>query len=326
VAEQLLQRLTLPTPTTPEPLLYARTTGSAVVGKDSVTLTGPATLSFDTSFGVFAAGRWRRVTLVNELWVRVNAVGAGRVEMVAVYGKSEQVVVARELGTEPVTLQAPQLRSSDVGTLFVRIVATGDVVVHGGFWFTPQVPAHEVRLSLSITTFNRQEYVTKTVRNVLDLISGTESLQGAVRVLVVDNARNIKFDAPSDAPLVVIGNSNLGGAGGFARGLMQLRRDGWATHVLFMDDDITLEPEALVRTMALFRFAKDEKLCVHGAMLSEERQWMQFRRRLRLDAHGQAHGHAEWHHRLARRLRAQEQPVVVVLRGAQPGARRHTGV
>lgn len=276
MAEQLLQRLTLPKPNTPEPLLYARTTGSAVVGKDSVTLTGPATLSFDTSFGVFAAGRWRRVTLVNELFVSINAVGGGRAEIVAVNGKTEHVVATKELGAEPVTLQAPALRTSDVGTMFVRIVATGDVIVHGGHWFTPQAPAHQVRLSLSITTFNRQEYVTKTVRNVLELIGDNESLQGSVRVLVVDNARNINFDAPSDAPLTVIGNSNLGGAGGFARGLMQLRRDGWATHVLFMDDDITLEPEALVRTMALFRFAQDEKLCVHGAMLSEERQWMQF--------------------------------------------------
>ena len=71
-------------------------------------------------------------------------------------------------------------------------------------------------------------------------------------------------------------NGNLGGAGGFARGLIELRKQGWATHVLFMDDDITLEPEALVRTMALFANARDPKLCVHGAMLSEERPWLQF--------------------------------------------------
>jgi GT2 family glycosyltransferase len=93
---------------------------------------------------------------------------------------------------------------------------------------------------------------------------------------VVDNAQNVTFDAAPNAPLQVVPNGNLGGAGGFARGLMELRKQGWATHVLFMDDDITLEPEALVRTMALFAFARDPKLCVHGAMLSEERPWLQF--------------------------------------------------
>ena len=131
-------------------------------------------------------------------------------------------------------------------------------------------------MSLSITTFNRQEYVRKTVHNVLDLVSNSEALNGKVRVLVVDNAQNVTFDAATDAPLTVIPNGNLGGAGGFARGLIELRKAGWATHVLFMDDDITLEPEAIVRTMSLFAYAKDARLCVHGAMLSEERPWLQF--------------------------------------------------
>ena len=276
VAEHLLQRLTLPTPHTAEPLLYARTTGNAVVSIDRITLKDAATLSFDTSFGVFAAGRWRRITRVNELSVRVDAIGAGRAEIVAVEGSREHVVATQVLGTEPVTLIAPSLIGSTIGVLFVRIVASGDVVVSGGEWLTSDDPAHDVRLSLSITTFNRQQYVRRTVENVLYLVQKIDALRDSVRVLVVDNARNISFDTGPDAPIAVIENLNLGGAGGFARGLMQLRRDGWATHVLFMDDDITLEPEALVRTMALFRFAKDEKLCVHGAMLSEERQWMQF--------------------------------------------------
>lgn len=276
MAEHLLQRLTLPTAHTAEPLLYARTTGNAVVSDDGVTLVGGATLSFDTSFGVFAAGRWRRVTSVNDLSVHIDAVGVGRVEIVAVENHHEHVVATHVLGVEPVTLVAPTLVDSTIGTLFVRVVADGDVIVRGGFWFTRDTPAHDVHLSLSITTFNRQQYVTKTVANVLHLVQKIDALRGSVRVLVVDNARNISFDTAPDAPLTVIANLNLGGAGGFARGLMHLRSEGWATHVLFMDDDITLEPEALVRTMALFRFAKDDKLCVHGAMLSEERQWMQF--------------------------------------------------
>ena len=97
-----------------------------------------------------------------------------------------------------------------------------------------------------------------------------------MRILVVDNARNIKFDTAPNAPITVVPNPNLGGAGGFARGIIYLRDEGWSTHVLLMDDDITLEPEALVRTFALFTFARDAKLCIHGAMLSEEQAWMQF--------------------------------------------------
>jgi GT2 family glycosyltransferase len=282
MSDHLLQRLTLPRPTTAEPALYARLHGNARVVPDGVVLGPHASITFDTSFGVFAAGRWRRLTRVNDLGVRVRASGIGIAEVVAVTNGVETVVASASLprgegSPTSIVLSLPDLQVSRDGTYFVRVVAhDGEVCMTGGDWITHDSPSHDVRLSLSITTFNRQQYVTTTVRNVLNLIDTTDSLRGRVRVLVVDNARNVTFDVPDDAPLQVIENGNLGGAGGFARGLIELRKQGWATHVLFMDDDITLEPEALIRTVSLFAYARDPKLCVHGAMLSEERPWMQF--------------------------------------------------
>ena len=278
----LLQRLVLPTPTTPEPLLYARTSGEVRLVEGGAVLADGGALSFDTSFGVFAAGRWRRVSQVNNLSVSVRASGLGIAEVVVVNGKTESVVATAQLprgegSPTSVMLNVPDLQASANGTYYVRVTAIGgEVCMTGGEWVTQDAPRHEVRMSLSITTFNRQEYVRKTVHNVLDLVSDNAALNGKVRVLVVDNAQNVTFDAAADAPLTVIPNGNLGGAGGFARGLIELRKAGWATHVLFMDDDITLEPEAIVRTMSLFAYAKDARLCVHGAMLSEERPWLQF--------------------------------------------------
>jgi GT2 family glycosyltransferase len=278
----LLQRLVLPTPTTPEPLLYARTSGEVRLVNGGAVLADGGALSFDTSFGVFAAGRWRRVSQVNNLSVSVRASGVGIAEVVVVNGKTESVVATAQLprgegSPTSVILTVPDLQASADGTYYVRVTAVGgEVCMTGGEWVTQDAPRHEVRMSLSITTFNRQEYVRKTVHNVLDLVRDNAALNGKVRVLVVDNAQNVAFDAAADAPLTVIPNGNLGGAGGFARGLIELRKGGWATHVLFMDDDITLEPEAIVRTMSLFAYAKDARLCVHGAMLSEERPWLQF--------------------------------------------------
>ena len=278
----LVQRLVLPTPTTPEPLLYARMSGNVRIVDNGAVLTDDGTLSFDTTFGVFAAGRWRRVSHVNNLSVSVRASGVGIAEVVAVNGKKDSVVATAQLprgegSPTSVLLNVPDLQASTDGTYYVRVTAIGgEVCMTGGEWISQDAPRHEVRMSLSITTFNRQEYVRKTVHNVLDLVRNTDALNGKVRVFVVDNAQNVTFDAAADAPLTVVPNGNLGGAGGFARGLIELRKAGWATHVLFMDDDITLEPEAIVRTMSLFAYAKDPRLCVHGAMLSEERPWLQF--------------------------------------------------
>ena len=280
----LLQRLILPRDETTEPLLYVRSQGDVSFANENAMLVKGAEISFDTSFGVFAAGRWRRLTSVDCLSVTVHASGSGRIELVGVSSVArgvslrEKIVASAGISSSgKTTIEVPDFAKTSIGTYFVRVSAEqSDVVVSGGEWTTTTTAPREVRLSLSITTFNRQDYVKPTVAKVLQLVESVDSLRDRMRILVVDNARNISFDTAPNAPITVVQNPNLGGAGGFARGIIHLRDEGWSTHVLLMDDDITLEPEALVRTFALFTFARDEKLCIHGAMLSEEQAWMQF--------------------------------------------------
>ena len=280
----LLQRLVLPRAETTEPLLYVRTQGDVSFTNETAVLVKGAELSFDTSFGVFAAGRWKRLTSVDCLSVTVHASGSGRIELVGVrsvvrgLSLQEKIVASSGISSSgKTTLEVPDFAKTSIGTYFIRVSAEqSDVVVSGGQWTTTTTAPREVRLSLSITTFNRQDYVKPTVAKVLQLVENVDSLRDYMRILVVDNARNINFDTAPNAPITVVQNPNLGGAGGFARGIIHLRDEGWSTHVLLMDDDITLEPEALVRTFALFTFARDANLCIHGAMLSEEQAWMQF--------------------------------------------------
>ena len=280
----LLQRLVLPRAETTEPLLYVRAQGDVSFANETALLVKGAEISFDTSFGVFAAGRWKRLTAVDCLSVTVHASGSGRIELVGVrsvvrgLSLQEKIVASAGISSSgKTTLEVPDFAKSSIGTYFVRVSAEqSEVVVSGGQWTTTTTAPREVRLSLSITTFNRQDYVKPTVAKVLQLVENVDSLRDRMRILVVDNARNIKFDTAPNAPITVVQNPNLGGAGGFARGIIHLRDEGWSTHVLLMDDDITLEPEALVRTFALFTFARDANLCIHGAMLSEEQAWMQF--------------------------------------------------
>ncbi len=284
MSQFLLQSMSLPRAETTEPLLYVRPFGDVQFSDSQAILHSGAELSFDTSFGVFAAGRWRRLTVIENLSATVFATGLGRIEIVGVettmFGarQTEKIVASAGIASSGKTsLEVPNFRDSKCGSFFVRVSAeqTG-VVVTNGEWSTTTKVSREIRLSLSITTFNRQDYVKPTVAKVLHLEKTVETLRGKMRVLVVDNARNIKFDTEQNAPITVVQNPNLGGAGGFARGIIHLRNEGWSTHILLMDDDITLEPDALVRTFALFSFARDEKLCIHGAMLSEEQAWMQF--------------------------------------------------
>ena len=252
--------------------MYVRTDGE--VASEGVRLAAGQSVTFDTAFGVFAAGRWSRLTTVANLAATMNVSGRCRIDLVAYANGVDTVVDSTDSGC---AVTCADMRAVGAESYFVSVTAIDDnVVVRGGEWATATAPEREVRLGVAITTFNRQEYVLATIAKLAQIEAGLPSVKGHLRVVVVDNARNLEPHLPDGAPIRVLGNPNLGGAGGFARGLIEFREEGWSTHVVFMDDDISLEPESIVRTISLLSYAVDPDLCVHGAMMSEEQPWMQF--------------------------------------------------
>lgn len=227
--------------------------------------------SYDTYFGAFAVSYWREITAITQVQLRIVVSGGGRAELVSLSNGVETVV--HDLAVSAGAVQFPALDVHD-GAYEAWFVRLTDCQLVAGGWWTQDAPAREVRLNGVITTFNRHEYVNATVRQFDALAAELSDLVHNFRLTVDDNAQNLNLDRPTALHVEVVGNPNLGGAGGFARGLVMSRRGGWATHVLFMDDDIAVEPEALIRTVALLQFATDPMCCVHGAMISEDQPWL----------------------------------------------------
>lgn len=136
----------------------------------------------------------------------------------------------------------------------------------------------DVRLLLSTTTFKKEHYITANIQNVRDaLLTGEESIADRFEMLVVDNGRTLDAEALSGGGVTVIGNGNVGGAGGFARGMMEACERG-ATHVLLMDDDVRILPESIFRTLGVLTLRNEayENAFLNGAMLNIERPNIQF--------------------------------------------------
>lgn len=268
-----LARIQVPAPTFSEPTLYVRAPEDSLAS-DGLRLGAGETATFDTAFGVFAAGRWSRLTSVSNLTASMDVTGRCRIDLIAYANGVDTVVATTETGC---SVTCDNTREVGAESFFVSVTALdGGVVVRGGEWSTTSTPERDVRLGVAITTFNRQEYVLATIDKLVHIESTVPNVRGHLKVLVVDNARNLQPNIPDGAPVRVIPNPNLGGAGGFARGLIEFREEGWSTHVVLMDDDISLEPESIMRTISLLSFATDPDLCVHGAMMSEEQPWLQF--------------------------------------------------
>lgn len=269
----LLARIQVPAPDFAEPSLYVRHAEGRLT-TNALVLPRGARATFDTAFGVFAAGRWGRLTDIGDVGVHMDTKGRCTIELIAYSDGVETVVASSD---ECTTLIFEGFRDFGAESCFVAVTALDEEVsIAGGEWFTRSAPVRVVHLGVAITTFNRQDYVLTTIDRLVDIEATVPSLTGNIRVVVVDNARNLHLDLGPRAPVRLIGNPNLGGAGGFARGLIEFREEEWATHVVFMDDDIHLEPESIVRTVSLLSHSSDPDLCVHGAMMSEEQPWLQF--------------------------------------------------
>lgn len=101
------------------------------------------------------------------------------------------------------------------------------------------VPKEPVKIAAVITTFKREDFVTKNVaklKECKDFIS---------HVYVIDNGQTID-ESLGDDFVTIIRNKNVGGSGGFARGMMLAKKDGYS-HVLLMDDDIQFEKSTYLK-------------------------------------------------------------------------------
>jgi galactofuranosylgalactofuranosylrhamnosyl-N-acetylglucosaminyl-diphospho-decaprenol beta-1,5/1,6-galactofuranosyltransferase len=139
-------------------------------------------------------------------------------------------------------------------------------------WFAADVRPE--RAQVAITTFNRPD---DCVATLLTLVAESAVADLVAQVIVVDQGTD-GVEAHRDfaeaaqawgSRLTYVRQGNLGGAGGFARGMLEASRSKDAVdagHVLLMDDDITLEPDTVLRLVA-FADAARVPTIVGGQML-----------------------------------------------------------
>ena len=132
-------------------------------------------------------------------------------------------------------------------------------------WFTDDVVPQPNSLAVAITTFDRQEGCLRQLGVLGAAAQEGGSLDGVLgRVIVVDHGtmaltESADFTAVQDSlgeRLTVIRQQNLGGSGGFARGLHEGLKDSRITHVALLGDDGLAQPEGLAYAWAFAQAAR----------------------------------------------------------------------
>lgn len=227
--------------------------------------------SFDTFFNSVTVGAWKAETVVEDLYLHLR--GDGR--FIVRIGVHCIGYPARWLDERQITLTAdadarieieswPALQS---GMLFFALEAVDRGRLSGGCFATTTPPRRDVKLGIVITHFNRKQWVLPAIERIRGELLCDPLYAGRIELVVVDNSQNITSEEARG--ITLIPNQNLGGSGGFTRGLLYLKDRQDFTHCLFMDDDASCEIESIRRTFSLLAYARQSRLAVAGSLMRE---------------------------------------------------------
>jgi galactofuranosylgalactofuranosylrhamnosyl-N-acetylglucosaminyl-diphospho-decaprenol beta-1,5/1,6-galactofuranosyltransferase len=285
-ANKVLQRVILPRDSDPldvRPLYLDEPDNvhSHVGSRRSVTVPSSAKVSFAAYFNAFPASYWKRWTKVDEVLLRMSVRGAGRID-----------VYRSKANGDVVHLHGQAVRSAKQWTNLEFRVSLSPFEDGGWIWFeiftdhssleikdaawTTDVELPEQKLAIAITTFNR---VDDCVAALLALAEDPMVLDVIAKVFVADQGStkirgHKQFAEAAEGlgdRLEVIEQDNMGGSGGFARGIYEAIEHTNADQIMLLDDDVKLEPDSVLRANAFARAAA-QPVIVGSQMLNLQAQ------------------------------------------------------
>lgn len=246
------------------------------ISENTVDFPDDGVVSFDTAFNLFSFRKWHERCALSDLWLSLQ--GQGRVELsvfaVQLNRTVHQTILTRvvDLTVQTLVDLSGSLAGAEGGVLYFSLRAIGAAELHGAQWQTRQKPLRTPHLVLGITTFRREAAILATVAK-FESFAASWPHSDHLHLIVVDNGQSASL--PPSPKVTLVPNRNLGGAGGFARCLYEAQKIG-ASHVLFMDDDASINMLAIERTWAMLSFAKDPTTTVIGGLTqakAPERIW-----------------------------------------------------
>ncbi|WP_114855584.1 glycosyltransferase [Brachybacterium sp. YJGR34] len=256
---------------TADPGAAGRGTSTAAVDiselneRHSVQIPAHTMRSFGTYFNAFPASYWRRWTPVRSIRLRIRTIGSGHLVIMrsTARGTLQRQVSRTVAGSGTQDFELPLTAFGDGGWYwFDAYAGDEDLTVLSAEWTADEDLARtEGTFSISMTTMNKVEYCLENIRTVAE----DPDLRQLLGVMyVIDQGSDRLTDHPEElAPLQeslgdqlqIIEQGNIGGSGGFSRGMYEAATEGSATYVINCDDDIVLEPESLIRLTTFADFA-----------------------------------------------------------------------
>lgn len=248
-----------------------------------------ASYDFTTFFNAISVKKWREYTVAHDFFLHLEVRGAActviqtRTHAFSWYSEEvPEVQAILKKRSDWQTIDLPlAVQDADVCIAF-KLLCDGPVEIRNSYYYT-NVEAGQIRpveLALCTTTFKKEEFIERNIGLVKSqILDSSDQIAKHFFMHVVDNGRTLDAERLEGKGVAIHPNPNVGGAGGFARGMIEsMRQEPRATHVLLMDDDVVVSPESIIRTYNMLSLANDEyaDAFVSGAMMNLDEPYIRW--------------------------------------------------
>ena len=237
---------------------------------------------FDTYFNGLSVGKWKKYTNIGDVSLHLFLKGSFQVTLInmnIINGRKCVSILDRK------TVNSKEKREfvfgyklyEYKGLLSYELKALkNDAVYYGGYYDAgiEENKLWDVNIAINICTYKREPYVRRNIDNLRrSIISNPESeMYNHLMIYISDNGNTLVSERIEEENIHIVKNKNVGGAGGFTRGLIEIIDNQYvfpATHALMMDDDIIISSEALFRTYMMLKCRKQkyEDVFIGGSMM-----------------------------------------------------------
>jgi galactofuranosylgalactofuranosylrhamnosyl-N-acetylglucosaminyl-diphospho-decaprenol beta-1,5/1,6-galactofuranosyltransferase len=249
-----------------------------VLSRTSLKVPEQTEVSLASFFNAFPASYWRRWSILDKLHLRLDVEGVGRIDVYRSKPDATPIHVHGELvegQRREIDIELDLTPFEDGGWYWFDIsTENSELVLHSGGWHAPVEAPGRGAVTIGMPTFNRPTDCVAT----LQAIGSDELVRSVVTAVVIPDqgAQKVRDqDGFAEAQaalgdrLRIIDQPNIGGSGGYARVMYEALENTDCEQILYMDDDIVLEPDAILRAVAFSRFARRPML-VGGQMLQAQ--------------------------------------------------------
>ncbi|ODR88360.1 6-hydroxymethylpterin diphosphokinase MptE-like protein [Sinorhizobium alkalisoli] len=213
----------------------------------------------ETILNAFDVGSWRRATTVKDVRLSILAYrGAGSV-ILRHFSAIGTVDIETLNFTGSGAKSTEWINLSTVDGFLLPVFVAGTEEFEAACEFQTRTPPRNAgaKTNYISCTFRRAAYIQKNAEIFGRYVDKHRQVTQA-KLTVVDNGGDSGVRETAD--VYVFQNENLGGAGGFGRGMYEtcygaLKDEGF-THICLMDDDIYLHPEMFFRNDMLVKYMK----------------------------------------------------------------------